>query len=370
MIYRTFKDKELSLLGFGAMRFPLLEDGSINEEEAARMIDYALKNGVNYIDTAWPYHNETSEIVTGKILSKYDRNSFYLATKFPGNIPREVYNAKEIFEAQLAKCQVEYFDFYLLHNVNERTIGTYLDPRWGIIDYLKEEKRNGRIKHLGFSCHGQMDLLEDFLDKYGDVMEFCQLQVNYLDWTLQNAKGKYELLEKHNIPMWVMEPVRGGKLAVLRESEEAKLKAVRPDESIASWGFRFLQDLPNVGMILSGMSTMEQVEDNIKTFSEYKPLSEEERNLLLDLAEEMKKSIPCTACRYCTKGCPMQLDIPMLLALSNEYRFSPNPVKEKINALPEDKRPDKCIACGACMHVCPQNINIPEELRKLAEAVA
>ena len=311
MIYSDFQGTQLSLLGFGTMRLPTKVDGSIDEAQVAEMAAYAIAHGVNYFDTAYPYHGGESERVIGRVLSKYPRDSYYLATKYPGHqIISTGYNPAEIFEEQLKKCGVEYFDFYLLHNVYEKSMEVYLDPKWGIVDYFKEQKRLGRIKHLGFSCHAETKGLKAFLDACGEDMEFCQIQLNYLDWTLQDAKGKYDLLTERNIPVWVMEPVRGGRLAKLSDAEEAKLKALRPEESVAAWGFRFLQGLPNVKMVLSGMSTMEQMVDNVNTFSEPKPLSVVETNLLLDIAEGMKDSIPCTACRYCCDGCPAGLYIP------------------------------------------------------------
>ena len=369
MIYSKFQNKKLSLLGFGAMRLPTLEDGTIDETQVKEMTAYAMEHGVNYYDTAYPYHGGESERVMGRILKEYPRDSFYLATKYPGHqILSDGYNPAAIFEEQLEKCQVEYFDFYLLHNVNEKSVETYMDPQWGIVDYFKEQKKLGRIKHLGFSTHAQVDCLKEFLDYCGEDMEFCQIQLNYLDWTLQNAKGKYELLTEHGIPVWVMEPVRGGKLAVLSEDREAKLKAVCPDASVASWGFRFLQGLPNVQMVLSGMSNMEQMQDNIKTFTERNALSEEENTLVLEIAESMKDSIPCTGCRYCCDGCPMELDIPMLLSVYNEIRVAPTTTAAiPIEFMAEEKKPSACVACGKCMEICPQNINVPEAMKDLAE---
>jgi len=247
---------------------------------------------------------------------------------------------------------------------------TYLDPQWGIIDYFKEQKRLGRIKHLGFSTHARTNCLKEFLDLYGQDMEFCQIQLNYLDWTLQDAKGKYELLCEYNIPVWVMEPVRGGKLTKLNSENEARLKALRPDESVAAWGFRFLQNLPNVSMVLSGMSNMEQMQDNIKTFSTEKPLTKEEQTLLFDIAEGMKDSVPCTACRYCVDSCSMGLDIPTFLETYNELRIAPstNAVMH-IEFMKEDKKPSACIACGKCSRICPQNIDIPGALHDLSERI-
>lgn len=357
------------MLGFGTMRLPTTADGSIDEALVKEMTHFAIEHGVNYFDTAYPYHNGESERVIGRVLSEYPRDSFYLATKYPGHqILSNGYNPAEIFEDQLLKCGVDYFDFYLLHNVYEKSIETYLDSKWGIIDYFKEQKRLGRIKHLGFSSHAQTNCLKEFLDVCGDDMEFCQIQLNYLDWTLQDAKAKYDLLTERGIPVWVMEPVRGGRLAKLEDTAEAKLKELRPDESVAAWGFRFLQGLPNVKMVLSGMSDMAQMQDNVKTFSEGKELSEEEIQLLLDIAESMKDSIPCTGCRYCCAGCPMELNIPMLLSTYNEIRFSPAVnAAMRIEFMDESKKPSACIGCGKCTKICPQNIDIPTAMKDLAE---
>ena len=365
MRYIDFQGKKISMLGYGAMRLPTLgADDKINYEEAERLLDHAYKSGVNYFDTAYPYHGGNSEVVTGKILSKYPRESYYLATKYPGHQVLDSYDPSVIFEHQLEKCDVEYFDFYLLHNVSETSIDVFLDPRWGIIDYLVEQKRLGRIKHLGFSTHGLPENLAEFLEAAGDKMEFCQIQLNYLDWTLQRAKEKCELLAKYNIPIWVMEPVRGGKLVdKLPEGAKADLKALRPDESVASWCFRWLMALPNMGVILSGMTTMDQLTDNLKTFSEDKPLTETEIDKLYAIAESLKNNVPCTACRYCTDVCPKGLNIPMLIEVYNDLRYAPGVNSaSKIEFMPEDKQPTACIACGRCVKMCPQHIDIPKTL--------
>lgn len=371
MIYSEFDGKKLSLLGFGAMRLPVNEDGSINEALTEQMMDLAIKQGVNYIDTAYPYHGGESERVVGRILKKYPRDSFYLATKFPGHQISASYDPQAVFEEQLEKCGVDYFDFYLLHNVYENSLDTYLDPKWGIIDYFKEQKRLGRIKHLGFSSHGSVELIKSFLDICGDAMEFCQIQLNYLDWTLQNAKEKYDLLTERGIGVWVMEPVRGGKLCKLADAEEEQLKAARPEESIAAWGFRFLQGLPNVKVVLSGMSDLAQVEDNLCTFEARRDLSEKERELILAAAEGMKNSVPCTACRYCCDGCPQQINIPLMLEVYNDLQVTPTfTVSMRIEGIPQESQPSACIGCGACAAVCPQGIDIPAVLKDLAEKVA
>jgi len=368
MITGRFKEDELSLLGFGTMRFPLREDKSVDEEQVQEMVDYAMAHGVNYFDTAYPYHDGVSEVVIGRALSRYPRESFRLADKYPGHQVADSYDPAAIFEEQLKKCGVEYFDYYLLHNVYERSAQVYMDPKWGIWDYFKEQKRLGRIKYLGFSSHGSPEMLREFLDFCGDAVDFCQIQLNYLDWTLMRGREQYEILTERGIPVWVMEPVRGGKLATLPEEAAARLKALRSKESIPAWGFRFLQGLPNVKMILSGMSNMAQMVDNVKTFEERKLLNGEEESVLMEVAETLKDGVPCTACRYCCKSCPMGLDIPMFLEMYNSARITPAlTIGMRIQGLPEDKQPSACIGCGACAKNCPQKIDIPAELANFVE---
>ncbi|MBR2889035.1 MAG: aldo/keto reductase [Oscillospiraceae bacterium] len=368
MIYHEFQGDTLSALGFGAMRLPTLADESIDVARVEEMVAYAMAHGVNYFDTAMPYHAGMSEVVMGKILSKYPRDSYRLATKYPGHQVCSSYDPAATFEQQLRKCGVEYFDYYLLHNVSESTVGNYEDPRWGIIPYFLEQKRLGRIKHLGFSTHGRLGMLRGFLERHGKDMDFCQIQLNYLDWTLQYAKEKYAMLEEFGIPVWVMEPVRGGKLAKLDPESEARMKQLRPEESVAAWGFRFLQGLPNVKMILSGMSNMDQMVDNVKTFTESKPLNGQEQALVFEIAEGLKNTVPCTRCRYCCDGCPKGLDIPTLLGILNELRFSDSVnTAMMLEFAPEDQKPTACIACGKCVRSCPQNIDIPGALKELTE---
>ena len=371
MLTTVFKDKNLSLLGFGTMRLPLLDNGQIDEEQVSTMVQYAQANGVNYYDTAYPYLDGESERVIGRVLKQFPREDYYLATKYPGHQILPSYYPEDIFEDQLQKCGVDYFDFYLLHNIYENSIQTYMDPRWNIVDYFIQQKKNGRIRHLGFSCHGGLENLEQFLNQYGDSMEFCQIQLNYLDWSLQDAKSRYLLLSEREIPIWVMEPVRGGKLAIVPAEEEKKLKALRPDESIASWAFRWLFTLPDVKMILSGMSDMEQVIDNVKTFSTEKNLNEQEIELLYDLAALLKDSLPCTACRYCCADCSRELDIPVLLNFYNQLKFSPTvDVRMRIESLPVEKSADACIACGKCNEICPQKIDIVSAFKELRQILS
>ena len=371
MVYKDFQDLKLSALGMGAMRLPVIDgdDAKIDEAAAGEMVAYAMEHGINYYDTAWGYHNGNSELVMGRALSKYPRDKFYLATKFPGYDLSNMPKVKEIFEKQLEKCQVEYFDFYLFHNVCEMNIDAYLDEKYGIFDYLMEQKKNGRIKHLGFSAHGSYDVMKRFLDAYGDHMEFCQIQLNYVDWSFQNAKAKVELLKEHNIPVWVMEPLRGGKLASLPEKETSILKSMRPDEEVPAWAFRFLQSIPEVTMVLSGMSNAEQMKANIATFETDKPLNDEEMKSLLALADGMLNgTLTCTACHYCVSHCPKGLDIPRLLELYNEHKFTGGGfiAPMALAAVPEDKQPSACIGCRSCEKVCPQQIKISEAMADFA----
>lgn len=370
MLYKDFKGNKISRLGFGCMRLPVLEDGNIDTITFQKMVDIAIENGINYFDTAQPYHNGYSQIELGKALKKYPRDSFYIATKYPGHQVRSSYDPSEVFEKQLKDCGVEYFDFYLLHNVFENSVITYEDPKWGIIDYFLEQKRLGKIKYLGFSSHAHIETLKYFVDKYIDILDFCQIQLNYLDWTLQDAKEKYEYLTSKNIPVWVMEPVRGGKLASFNEDITNKLRQYRPNESTAAWAFRYLQGLDNVQVILSGMSNVEQMLDNIKTFKEDKPLNEKEKELIYEVAESLKNSVPCTACAYCKEGCPLGLDIPRFISTYNDLKVAVtfNP-KMWIEFLDEDKKPSACIKCGQCQNICPQGINVPSVLEELNEII-
>lgn len=373
MIYRDFQDMKLSGLGLGAMRLPVIDgdDSRIDEAAATQMVAYAMEKGINYYDTAWGYHSGQSEIVMGRILKNYPRESFYLASKFPGYDLSNMDKVEEIFEKQLEKCQVDYFDFYLFHNVCEMNIDYYLDEKYGIYDYLMKQKENGRIRHLGFSAHGSYDVIRRFLDAYGKDMEFGQLQINYLDWSFQDARKKAELLTEYQIPVWVMEPLRGGRLASLEEKYETRLKALRPDETIPAWAFRFLQSFPEVKMVLSGMSNMEQLQANIRTYEVDQPLNEQERDALLSIADEMlgRKVLPCTACRYCVSHCPQGLDIPELLALYNEHNFTEGGfiAPMALSSYAEDKKPAACIGCRSCEAVCPQQIRISEAMADFAE---
>ena len=374
MQYFDFKGHKLSALGFGCMRLPVFDgdDANIDESTTAEMVDYAVEHGINYFDTAWGYHAGNSETVMGKVLSKYPRDTFYLATKFPGYDVGNFGKHEEIFEKQLEKCQVDYFDFYLLHNVCELNIEAYLDnATYGTVDYFKAKRDAGRIGHLGFSVHGNFDTFKRFMEAYGDDMEFCQIQLNYMDWNFQDAKAKVDYLNERGIAVLVMEPLRGGNLIALDDDDMASLEALRPGKNAVDWALRWVAGVPGVMTILSGMSAPEQLHENIQIFETNEPLSGAEKEALEAIGKKIaaSKGVPCTACHYCTSHCPKELDIPRLLELYNEHVSRDEGqfiAPMAIGGMPEDKRPDACIACGACTKVCPQQIPIPETLEAFA----
>ena len=378
MIYRSFKDLKLSQLGFGCMRFASdPSTGEIDQAKVNAMFDLAIREGVNYFDTAYPYLGGKSELAMAEGLSRYPRESYYIADKFPGHSLTAPIDNIALFKVSLRKCRTDYFDFYLLHNITEWSVKYYESEEYHILPDMLQLKKEGKIRNLGFSFHGGPELLEAFLSRHEGEFDFVQIQLNYLDWTLQDAKSKYEIIVRHGLGVWVMEPCRGGKLAVLPESESAKLRALHSAADAghsgnypgdASYAFRFLQNLPGVKVILSGMNEIFQVEDNLATFAEEKLLAPEEESVLYEIAEGMKSGVPCTACRYCCAGCPVGLHIPYLLQCYNDYKFAQSlPPSMRIDALEEEKRPAACIGCGQCMHACPQGIDVPAALAELAE---
>lgn len=373
MLYRNYKNLKLSLLSFGAMRLPLVDndDAIIDEDTTAKMIETAMQAGINYYDTAWGYHGGNSEKIMGRLLGAYPRDSYYLADKFPGYDLSNIDKVESIFEEQLKRCGVDYFDFYLFHNVCEVNIDAYLDKSHGILAYLLKQKESGRVRSLGFSVHGSYEVMQRFLEAYADFMEFGQIQLNYLDWTFQQGKEKVALLKEYALPVWVMEPVRGGSLAALSKEDTAKLKILRPDEGVPAWAFRFLANIPEATTILSGMSNLEQLQENIKTFEEGLPLTLEERSVLLDIAQGMEQefSVPCTSCRYCVSYCPQELDIPYLLKLYSEHRSKEGGflAPMALQTLADNKKPHACTGCQSCEAVCPQQIKISEAMADFAQ---
>ena len=367
-----FCGNQVVRLGFGAMRLPVdPSTGKVAEKEAERVIDLAYNSGLNYFDTAFSYHGGASETILGAALRKYPRENWYIASKMPGHEINPKFDPAIAFEEQLRRLGVDYFDYYLLHNVHEGSLPVYTDKNLKVLDYVLEQKKNGRIRHLGFSSHGRIDMLEKFLDDYGDLFEFVQIQLNYVDWTLQSAREKYELITDRGLEVIVMEPCRGGKLADPGEPYASKMKALRPDESCAAWAFDFVRSLPNVKMVLSGMTTLEQVWDNVKTFTNSKLLSDEEMDVVRDIAGGISNMMPCTACRYCCSVCPQGLNIPLLLKIYNDAKYQQTMnLRMGVDSMPEDKRPSACIKCKACMKMCPQNINIPECLEDCADILS
>ncbi len=370
MYYNNFKGLKLSALGMGCMRLPVIngEEGKPDAAAVQEMVDYAMANGINYYDTAWGYHFGNSETVLGEALSKYDRKDFYIATKFPGYDLENFNKIEEIFEKQLEKCKVDYFDFYLLHNV--------CDDNTGLFDYLMKQKEAGRIKHLGFSCHGTLETMCRFLKKYGNEMEFCQIQLNYLDYEFQNAKAKVEILNARNMPIWVMEGLRGGKLAGGCLGAEKILSGYRPDFTPVQWAFSFLESIPGVTMILSGMSDLDQLKQNIEHFSEKKELNDDELGTLVTGAHydimAAANTVPCTGCGYCMANCPKGLEIPRILELYNEHVYSDGGfiAPMALSSWDESKLPSACVACGSCARVCPQKIDIPGTMKKFSDLLA
>lgn len=362
---RKFKDIENnpSILGFGCMRFPLLENGEIDEELAYKMIDYAYEKGITYFDTAYPYHKGESEIFIGKALKKYPRESFFLADKMPTWEIKSVEDCKRIFFEQLEKCQVEYFDYYLLHALDKNNFNNYKLP--GIMDFFYKMKEEGKIRHLGFSFHDTPEVLEDIVNTF--KFDFVQIQLNYLDWTYQKAKEQYEILEKNDLPIVIMEPVRGGTLADLGEECNLMFKEYNKEASIASWAIRYAASKNQVMCVLSGMSNFEQVKDNINSTTLFKKLNDDEENLVIKVITRFfeRRIVPCTGCRYCM-DCPKGVDIPLNFRMYNNFKISNYEEGYVKNYLKLEKaKASTCVNCKLCISKCPQHILIPDRLKEI-----
>lgn len=356
---------ETSLLGFGCMRFPTTKDGKINEPEAEKMIDRAIAAGVNYIDTAYPYHNGESEPFVGKVLKKYDRGSFYLATKLPCWAVKSLEDVDRLFEEQLSRLQTDYIDFYLLHALNRGSFHNMVEL--GCVKCLEQLKAEGKIRNLGFSFHDGYDAFEEIIN-YRE-WDFCQIQLNYMDTQDGPGMRGYELAEKKEIPLVIMEPVKGGSLACFAEDITETFRKLDPDASVASFALRWVGTLPHVKVILSGMSSMEQVEDNLKTFGDFTPLSQAEKKTIEDIVSLIRSRVQngCTACRYCMP-CPAGVDIPGNFRAWNTYHMYQNykvvsGLWEK--ELGESKQAKNCIKCGKCEQACPQKLSIRQDLEKV-----
>ncbi len=359
-----------SMLGFGCMRFPQKEDGSIDEVESEKMLDKAIEAGVTYIDTAYPYHNGESEPFVGRVLKKYKRDSFYLATKLPIWKVEIIEDVKATFEEQLNRLQVDYVDFYLLHALSKERWEKIL--KLGVLDFCKEMKEQGKLKYIGFSFHDSYEVFEEILTSWD--WDFCQIQYNYMDTEHQAGDRGYALAEKLGVPMVIMEPIKGGSLAVLPEDIAAMYKEADQEASISSWALRWVGTHSNVKVILSGMSTYSQVLDNLKTFETFKPLNQEEQALVKKVAATIRSRVKngCTGCRYCMP-CPFGIDIPKNFAIWNQEAMYGNPAAAKRKyerELAESARADQCRKCGACEKECPQAISIREDLVRVKEDFA
>ena len=355
---------ETALLGFGCMRFPTI-DGRIDEERAEAMLDEAYRQGVNYFDTAYPYHGGQSEPFTGKVLDKYPRDSYYLATKLPCWEVNSLDDAKRIFEEQLRRLNKEHIDFYLLHALGR--------DRWhkmkdlGVVEYCEQLKNEGKIRYLGFSFHDSYEVFEE-IASYRD-WDFCQIQLNYMDTDEQAGMKGYELTEKLGIPLIIMEPIKGGSLANLPEEITAQFREIDPKRSSAAWALSWVASLPNVKVILSGMSDEAQVRDNINTFTDFKALSEEENAAVMNIADMLRSRVNngCTGCNYCMP-CPAGVNIPYNFKIWNTFGIYENKGGSKWewnNNIEEKQKAKNCIKCGKCEKVCPQKLPIREHLDRL-----
>ncbi|MBP5587857.1 MAG: aldo/keto reductase [Treponema sp.] len=357
-------------LGFGLMRLPE-KDGAIDVGRVKTMVDKYLDAGLNYFDTAYIYHGgHSEEAICEALVKRYPREKFMLATKLPVWEVKQESDVERIFNDQLKKTGAGYFDLYLLHSIEEANYDSY--EKYDCFNWGLKKKEAGLIKHFGFSFHGSPELLEKVLDKHPEV-EFVQIQLNYLDRTnpVVRSQKLYDILHKRNIPMIIMEPIRGGMLANMAPEIEAKFKGACPDKSVASWALRYVGSLEGVMTILSGMSAEDQMDDNIKTFTNFEPLSQEEFKIIDEVTEEILRipQIGCTACRYCTDGCPQKISIPDVFRTINTLRRYPDDWRAKnfySGLVNRSGKASDCVACGQCEGVCPQHLPIISLLKEAA----
>ncbi len=360
-------------LGFGLMRLPMI-GSEIDVEQTKAMVDEFMAKGFTYFDTAYPYINGKSEkVVKEAIIGRYPRESFQLASKMPVWLCKKPEDFRPLFDEQLERTGAEYFDYYLLHALDKERM-VQMDDIGGW-NFVKEMKELGLVKHFGFSFHDTADVLDQILTAHPEV-EFVQLQINYVDWEDEKVQSRlcYEVAMKHNTPVIIMEPIKGGNLAGMTPTIQNMFKEVHPDLSVASWAVRYAASKENVITVLSGMSNMEQLEDNVSYMTEFKPLVEEEAMILDQVVEELKKveTIPCTDCKYCVEDCPQNINIPGMLAMYNTYKtyHDINSVKSHYNWLTANSgKASDCIACGLCEGHCPQHISIIDSLALIAELV-
>ena len=359
-------------LGFGLMRLPMIEK-EVDIEKVKQMVDAFMSKGFTYFDTAWMYCESKSESAIKECLvDRYPRDSYTLTTKLPSNQIKSFEDRDRVFNEQKRRTGLDYFDYYWLHAVSSQNIENF--DKWQCWDFIKQKKENGEVKHIGFSYHDGPELLDELLNKHPEI-EYVQLQLNYLDWLSRNVQSKacYDVCVKHNKPVIVMEPVKGGKLASLPEEAEELFKAKNKDMSNASWAIRFAASLENVYMVLSGMSNAEQMNDNLSYMENFEPLTNDENDLCLKVAEiiNKKSAIPCTGCSYCTSVCPQNISIPQYISLYNADKQETDSKRHMANGEEYDNlkkagtSPQDCLECGACENICPQHLEIREHLKKI-----
>ena len=371
MDYKEFNGDQVSFLGFGCMRLPE-KDGQIDFDTARQMVDTGIKNGVNYFDTAYMYHGGESErFLKEALVRRYPRESYYLADKLPHWNAGDKAGCEALMDEQLERLGAEYIDFHLIHSISDATFKSCVEK--GAFDIQKEWQAQGKIRHRGFSYHGTPDFLETVLSFQS--WDFCQLQLNYYDWeTQQNAKRQYELCEQYGVPVIAMEPVRGGLLAEVRKDVEEVFLSNDEKSRPVDWALRFAGSLSNVKIVLSGMSSVSQLEHNCGVFSDFKPLDHEEYAVLDEAMTKLTQLtlIGCTSCNYC-RVCPEKILIPEIFTCYNEYltfERNPNPLRwNYMQDIPDDRKADRCTRCGSCVKVCPQSLEIPKLLEKICETV-
>lgn len=371
VVRRKFDNTTMPLIALGCMRLPM-RDGKIDMVELDKMVEYAMAHGANYFDTAYMYVDGKSENAIGEVLKKYPRESFILTDKNPAYLVNSPADVHKLFNEQLKKCQVEYFDNYMVHNINKNTIRNYRDnDMYGELLKLKKE---GKIKHLGFSFHGDPKMLREVISEH--KWDFCQLQLNYLDWEVVNADELYQIADEAGVPVIVMEPLRGGVLCNLPEKAANHLKEKCPNDTQASFGLRWIAGKERVFTILSGMSNLQQLKENVDTFVNYREITPEEEKVGQELAHIIQSggAISCTACRYCMEVCPRGINIPAIFGLYNMYKGSTAANAAfmfvyNYNALKEEQRADKCIECRLCIKNCPQDLQIPKLLKEVDKTV-
>lgn len=371
VVRRKFADTDMPLIALGCMRLPM-RDNKIDMVELDKMVEYAMAHGANYFDTAYMYVDGKSENAIGEILKKYPRESFILTDKCPAYLVNSPSDVRKLCEEQLKKCQVKYFDNYMVHNINKNTLSNYRDNN--MYDELLKLKKEGLIKHVGFSFHGDPQMLKEVINEH--KWEFCQLQLNYLDWEVVNADELYRIADEAKVPVIVMEPLRGGVLCNLPDKANQKLKKECPDDTPASFGLRWAAGKNRVFTILSGMSNLQQLKENVDTFVNYRAITEREEKIAHEIAQiiQSQGAISCTACKYCMEVCPRGINIAAIFGLYNIYKGSTQPSRDFLftynyRALDESTRADKCIDCGLCCKNCPQNLEIPKLLKEVQNTV-